>query len=168
MKSKTPPPNGTRTKPKTAKGRAPSTKLDGPTRAKQVAFLTAYAELGNVTHAAFTAQVDRSSHYWWMEHDPRYPKAFEEAEAISCDNVRQRIRQWAMEGWEEPVVYQGAIQYHRDAEGNPVKPVTVRKRSDRLIELMAKAKCPEFRDKHEHEHKGTVTLEAILAASHVD
>ena len=44
----------------------------------------------------------------------------------------------------EPVVYQGQIA--RDKKGQLV---TITKYSDRMLEVLAKAKCPEFRDKHE-------------------
>jgi hypothetical protein len=94
------------------------TKPDSPTRAKQVAFLAAVAELGTITRAALVAGVHRSMHL----------------------------------GWLEPVVYQGRIQYvqecdargrvKKDKSGRPIeRMVAVRKFSDRLLELHAKAKC---------------------------
>jgi hypothetical protein len=130
-----------------------------PTRAKQVAFLTAVAELGTITRAALAAGVHRSMHYDWLN-DEAYTKAFTDAEEMFRDSVRTEVHRRAVEGWLEPVVYQGRIQYVQecDARGRVKKPksgrpiermVVVRKFSDRLLELHAKAKCPEYRDKHE-------------------
>jgi len=146
--------------PANKKRPAAATESDSLTRAKQAAFLAAYEQVGNVTHAARLANVHRATHYGWLEEDPKYPKLFEDAQAVACDNVRQHVRQIALEGWYEPVVYQGKIQFveeldakgkvKRGKDGKPIAhPVVIRRRSDRILELLAKAVCPEFRDRHE-------------------
>jgi hypothetical protein len=162
------------------KKRIPPTKPDTPTRAKesdlrskQVAFLTAVAELGTITRAALAAGVHRSMHYDWLN-DEAYTKAFNDAEEMFRDSVRTEAHRRAVEGWLEPVVYQGRIQFveeldsrgrvKKGKDGKPIAHmVAVRKFSDRLLELHAKAKCPEYRDKHEITGAGggPVTLQVI-------
>ena len=41
--------------------------------------MSAYAECGNIVHAARRADIDKTTHYWWMEHDADYPERFAEA-----------------------------------------------------------------------------------------
>lgn len=162
------------------KKRIPPTKPDSPTRAKQVAFLAAVAELGTITRAALAAGVHRSMHYDWLA-DKAYTKAFNDAEEMFRDSVRAEVHRRAVEGWLEPVVYQGRIQFveERDGrgrvkQGKDGKPiahmVAVRKFSDRLLELHAKAKCPEYRDKHEITGAGggPVTLQVITGVPQPD
>lgn len=112
---------------------------------KQRAFLEAYAFYGNLTRAADEAKVNRLTHYDWMETDPQYVAGFEAAEDQYADRIRDAVRQRAVEGVAEPVIWQGKIQ--RDAGTDET--VTTLRRSDRLLEVLAKAKCPEFRDKTE-------------------
>lgn len=150
------------------------TKVDSPTRAKQKAFLEAYSRLGTITHAAESAGVARDMHYRWLETDS-YAKEYGAAQERFVDRVRDAVRLRAIDGWEEPIVYQGRIQTFRllddngdvikDKNGNPVEfPATVRKFSERLLELLAKAKAPEFKDKL--ELGATESLGEIMARSY--
>jgi len=52
----------------------------------------------------------------------------------------------AFEGTEEPTIFQGQYCYSRDIITGEVKVVTVRKRSDRMMELFLKRHKPEFRE----------------------
>lgn len=87
--------------------------------------------------------MDRRSHYDWIAADPEYVKAFADAEARFADKVRGLVREGA-EGVRVPVFYQG--KQITDLKGEPAYNIL---RSDRLLELLAKAKCAEFRDKQE-------------------
>jgi len=148
---------------------------DALTKAKQRAFLTALALHGTITAASLEVGLDRSTHYDWMNQET-YAEAFHEAEHIYADSIRDEVRQRGRDGWLEPVVYQGQIQYawERDKYGERILDkddlpiahmVVIRKKSDRLLELLAKAKCSEFRDKLEHS-VGEKTLEQLLSASY--
>lgn len=147
-----------------------STPVDTLTRAKQDSFLEAFAIVGNVAGAAAATGLHRSTHYLWMK-DSDYALRFQEAEEEFRDSIRNEVRVRAVDGWLEPVVYQGRIQFVEerdengevklDAAGRPIAHVVaVRKKSDRILELLAKAKVPEFKDKV--EHSGRLTLEQIL------
>ena len=98
--------------------------------------------------AAKAAGIWRKTHYRWLK-DQSYAEEFQDAQEEFRDRIRAEIRRRAIDGWDEPVVYQGVLTG-----------AVVRKYSDRMLELMAKAYCPEFRD--QVEHKGRLTLEQIL------
>lgn len=61
--------------------------------------------------------------------DPEFAAAWEEAAEQARGVIEAEIRRRAIEGWEEP------------GRNGPV-----RKYSDRLLELMARARLPEYRD----------------------
>jgi hypothetical protein len=63
------------------------------------------------------------------------------------------VRRRAIDGVPEPLIWQGVI-----VKDNDGVIVTVLKRSDRILELLAKGKCPEFRDKHEITGAGGAPL----------
>src|SRR4051812_6077304 len=128
-----------------------------PTRAKEIsavtivrqeAFLDAYGKHGNVEAAAQVAGIHRNTHYRWIkeENDPggEYKERFETATGQFADRVRHEITRRAIQGDKEPVMYQG--QQCRDDAGNLLY---LAKKSDRLLELLARAACPEFREKRE-------------------
>lgn len=129
-------------------------------KGKKGAFLTGLAAVGTVTGAAVLAKIHRTTHYLWMAEDTDYAKATEEALEQFADSVRNEVRRRSIDGWLEPVIYQGQYQFIelKNPDGSPRvdefgKPtheiVAIRKFSDRLLECLAKAKCPEFREKHE-------------------
>jgi hypothetical protein len=121
---------------------AQATQKRRPRARKKVAFLDAVAMHGTVQAAAAGAGVHRATHYRWLDNDPEYAAAFEEARETFRDQVRNEVKRRGIDGWDEPVIYQG--QNPKDDKG---RGVTVRKYSDRMLELLAKAVCPEFRDK---------------------
>lgn len=59
------------------------------------------------------------------------------------EKISHVIHDRAVDGWEEPVYYQGECIGH------------VQKYSDRLLELQAKRHCPEYRDKSQVDHNVT-------------
>lgn len=114
-------------------------------RPKQRAFLRAMAETGNITVAAAAAKITRQSHYRWMaeDSDGSYAAAFKVAEDEAADLLEKAARQRAVEGWEEPVFYQG------EQTGS------VRKYSDTLLIFMLKGAKPEkYKERGAVEHTG--------------
>jgi hypothetical protein len=100
-------------------------------QAKKAAFLEAYSKLGTITHAAKAAGVPRSSHYEWLQTDPEYRKAYDDAEQQAIEGLEREARRRAIEGTEEPVFHQGQIV------GG------VRKYSDTLLIFLLKGARPE-------------------------
>ena len=106
---------------------------------KKRAFLAAYAECGNVTHAAELAGVSRRSHVDWMK-DPAYVEAFRAAEDQAADKLEKEARRRAIEGLER-------IKFGRNGEPlvNPHtgQPYTAREYSDTLLIFLLKGIRPE-------------------------
>ena len=99
------------------------------TRAKQGAFLAAYAENSRVDLAAKSAGIARSTHYEWMKTDQQYPALFAEAEELAAQTLLDEAVRRGRDGWDEPVTIAGEAK-------------TVRRYSDRLMERLLEAKFP--------------------------
>lgn len=143
--------------------------------AKRSKFLASYRVLGNVSAAARHAGVSRTQHYEWMQ-DPKYVVLFNDAHEEACDLLEEQLRKSAMGQREEPVIWQGQLQYRVivDHEGNPFLdekgkpkfvPLTVLKQNDVANFFLLKAARPEkYRENVKHEITGDVNLIARLAA----
>lgn len=79
------------------------------TAKKKAAFLTAYVECGTITHAVRAAKVSRQTHYVWLKKDPEYARDFAEAEQAAGEMLEREARRRAIEGVQEPIVYQGKV-----------------------------------------------------------
>jgi hypothetical protein len=129
--------------------------------ARQRAFLSAYARVGTVAVAARTARVGRASHYVWLK-DATYQVAFTETEEVAVQYLEDEARRRAMEGIQEPVIYQGALCFEplrdlktgeikRDRKGQPLlstTPLTIPRKSDNLLMFLLKALRPEVYREH--------------------
>ncbi len=103
--------------------------------AAQAVFLDSYSQGHSITKSCQAARVSRETLYTWKEHDEAFMFRFNQAKEEGDDCVRDEIRRRGVEGWEEPI-YQLKTYVG-----------TVRKYSDRMLEMMAKARMPEYRDK---------------------
>jgi hypothetical protein len=119
----------------------PSTETNSPTRAtKKQLFLEAIAKVGNISEAARLVDINRASHYDWLsdaDGGKAYQQAFEDAMEQFADLVRETVKNRAIFGTQHEIWFKGVMVGYRYEY------------SDRLLELQAKAKCPEFREKHE-------------------
>lgn len=87
----------------------------------------------------------RQTHYDWMNNDPDYPERFKEAKERFRSQVFEAVRSRAIDGWEEPVYYEG------------LQVGTKRKYSDTLLKDLAQAVMPQvFSDKKEVRHTGSI------------
>jgi molybdenum-dependent DNA-binding transcriptional regulator ModE len=82
-------------------------KVGQSTRAKQKAFLEALAILGTIDHAAKAVRMSRSTHYRWLEENETYVNAVDDVLESYRDSIRAEVHRRAIDGWQEPVVYQG-------------------------------------------------------------
>ncbi len=96
------------------------------------AFLAAFRETGNVCLACKAAGVGRSSHYRWLEEEPAYREAFDQAKLQAADVLEAEAYRRAVEGWVEPVGW-----YKGTAGG------TVRRYSDALLIFTLKGLLPD-------------------------
>lgn len=117
-------------------------------------FLDGLADSMSPTAAARRARVAVSEVYRWKDSDPEFGAAWLRAYDAGTHLLEDAANRRAFLGTEEPVWYQG-------------KQVgTVRKPSDRLMELMLKARAPEkYRERVDHTVTATPMTAAELAAA---
>lgn len=86
------------------------------------AFLAALADTGVLSAAAELASVERTTVWRRRQNDPEFAKACEEALKLAADALEQEARRRALEGAQEPVIYQGqpTYVYETDEAGYPV------------------------------------------------
>jgi hypothetical protein len=73
---------------------------------KKAAFLRALAQRGILTDAEEATGIFRMQHHRWMQQDPEYAAAVEQAQQQAYDSLEREAWRRATEGTEEPV-YQG-------------------------------------------------------------
>lgn len=118
---------------------------------KTKAFLAAIAATPNVSWAAAAVPIRRELHYRRLKRDPLYKAAFTEAWDIGCGALEDRAMIRAIEGVQEPVFWQGeecghiTRYYHTEF-------------------LLRGAMPKKYRERHEVEHTGTVTIVERLQA----
>lgn len=135
----------------------------------QRAFLAAYEEYGTVAGAARAVGCERTNHnHRWLS-NPEYEAAFKEAKEASVQFLETEIRRRALEGDDEPVIYQGKRCYEmvRNLKGKLVKkPLTIKRKSDNLGMFILKGERPEkYRDnwRGEIDHKVEIRQDPDLA-----
>lgn len=133
-----------------------------PTRAKvnrQHVFLETYRAVGCITQAAQASKIEPSAHYNWLRRDPEYAEAFRTAQDAAVDLLVVEARRRALEGEEEPVIYQGGLCYET-LPNKKKKQIVLRRRSDVLLMFLIKGARPEiYRDsfKGEIKHSGAIS-----------
>jgi hypothetical protein len=133
------------------------------TQANRKRFLKAFSECGNIGESARRAKVARSLHYVWLR-DPEYKQAFEEAGEHATDILVEEARRRAHDGWEEPVIYQGELQYQLDKQGNLTQiPLAVRKYDSTLLMFLIKGRRPEM---YRENFKGEIVHTADVRVNH--
>ena len=73
---------------------------------RQRAFLTAFARVGRVKHAAALARTDRSNHFRWLKADAEYADAFDLARRDYVDELNKEVDRRAVTGTLAPI-FQG-------------------------------------------------------------
>jgi hypothetical protein len=130
------------------------------------AFLAAISVCPSITRAAAAAGVHRRLHYRRYKDDPVYAAAFDEAYSQGIAYLEDCCMEHAIEGFEQPVIWQGLMSYERDESGayrrdaaGRLIPLTIRKHSVELKKFMLKGALPEkYRENHHVEHTGSVNV----------
>jgi hypothetical protein len=107
----------------------------------QEKFLQSFSRTANIRAACLAAHIDRSTVYYWQEHDTEFSLKFNVANEEANDLIRAALWRRGVEGVETYVISMGKAVY---VDG---KPLMEREYSDNLLALLAKARMPEFRDK---------------------
>lgn len=106
-------------------------------------FLTELSSVPFVTHAAEKAGTTPQTAYAHRKADPEFAKAWDEAIAQGNTIAPDRLQKTA---WDLAVV--GVVRQKFGNEGQLLEEWV--ERDGKLLALMLKAKCPEFREKVEH------------------
>lgn len=97
------------------------------TRVQMHKYLSAYAYYGTHLQAQRASGVHRENHYNWLKVWPlTYAPMFDDAQRITGEVLEETARKRAVDGWDEPVFYEGEVCGH------------IRKYSDRMLELTLK------------------------------
>ena len=121
-------------------------------RATQELFLKTFSQTANVKLSCLAAKISRNAVYAWLEKDEQFSLRYHQAELDANDTIRAEMYRRGVHGVEEPVVSVGKLVY---VDG---KPLTVKKYSDNLLSLLAKSRMPEFREKQQVEHSGSIDI----------
>jgi len=105
-------------------------------------FLESLRNHGIVRQACKEAVVGRRTAYTHRDRFPEFAAQWEDALEDHRDIVRAEVIRRGIQGVDKPIFYQGE------------RVDTVKEYSDRMLELHAKALCPEYREKHQLEHTG--------------
>lgn len=103
-------------------------------------FLAAYINVAksgkmSIAKAAEMIGIDRGKHYEWLK-DDKYVQQFRKTQEQLGDVLEEEAFSRAVEGWDEPVFYEGAICGH------------IRKKSDSLLtKLLMAFKPDKYREK---------------------
>jgi hypothetical protein len=103
----------------------------------QRAFLAAFSRLGVLISAEEASGVKRETHWRWMKEDPTYPERYEAAREAFGDTLEEAARKRAVEGYEQFIPNPKTGVAIDERTGEPIKQ---RVYSDRLMEVMLKAK----------------------------
>lgn len=124
-----------------------SNKKPKSTAIKKKAFLECYAKLGIINRVCESIGIHRTTFFQWRDRGAEFAKEFQLADEAFNESLEAEMDRRGKEGYLEPVFYQG-------------KEVSaVRKYSDVLLIVRAKAKMPEkYKDRIEQEHKGKVIV----------
>lgn len=129
----------------------------------KVAFIEEFSKHGVVAKACRVVGISRSRYRKWTQEDETFAILHKDAYEDAVDEGEYELRRRAIEGHNEPIFYQGNPVWERDPNtgevklddaGQPVQ-LTVRKVSDKLLELYVKAnRKAKYGDKTTHEHVG--------------
>jgi len=113
-------------------------------------FLTTLRDSGNITVSCMKAGISRALAYKWRDNDARFRDLWFIAIEISVDKLEYVARNRAVKGTKKPIYYKGELIDH------------VYEPSDRLMELLLKAKRPEeFNPVQKLEHSGGVSIDVV-------
>ena len=125
-----------------------------PSESKDL-FIKHLKQTCNVTASVLVAGCSRKAIYNTRDRDEEFAEEWDAAIAEATDTLEAEARRRAVDGFEEPVYYQG------------VQVGAVRKYSDRMLELLLKGHTPEkYKDRVQHsgDVKVGVTQQALIEA----
>ena len=88
--------------------------------------------------AAAAAGVSRATAFYHKANDPEFRARWEKAVEVALDALLDEAYRRGALGYEEPVIHGGQVSTITDPTTREQRPLTVRKHSDRLLEVLLK------------------------------
>lgn len=104
----------------------------------QELFLQILEDTASPKQAAQVCGISRRLAFEYKTKDLEFRRRWEQAIDVAMDALLDEAYRRACIGVEEPVIYQGQLSMTKDAATGEDRPLTVRKHSDRLLEVMLK------------------------------
>ncbi len=88
--------------------------------------------------AAAAAGISRNTAFYHKANDHEFRSRWDKAVEVALDALLDEAYRRAALGYDEPVIHQGRVATVADPETGEERPLTVRKHSDRLLEVLLK------------------------------
>lgn len=109
----------------------------------QEIFLQVLEDTASPKQAAQACGISRRLAFEYKQNDVEFRTRWEKAIDVAMDALLDEAYRRACLGVEEPVIYQGQLSTTRDPQTGDERPLTVRKHSDRLLEVLLKFRYGE-------------------------
>jgi hypothetical protein len=120
---------------------------------RQVNFLRAFSRRGIVSDGCQVADISRATVSYWRDEEEWFEDLYQAAILEACDNLEAEAHRRAVEGIDEPVIWQGMPTTVKDATTGTERLLTTKKYSDPLLTLLLKGNMPEkYRENVKHDH----------------
>lgn len=93
--------------------------------------------------AAAAAGISRNTAFYHKANDHEFRSRWDKAVEVALDALLDEAYRRAALGYDEPVIHQGRVATVADPETGEERPLTVRKHSDRLLEVLLKFRYGE-------------------------
>ena len=105
---------------------------------RKAIFLAVLEDTASPKAAAAAAGIVRSTASYHKANDLEFRTQWEAAVEVALDSLLEEAYRRAAVGVDEPVIHQGRVSTVADPETGDERPLTVRKYSDRLMEVLLK------------------------------
>ena len=93
--------------------------------------------------AAAAAGISRNTAFYHKANDHEFRSRWDKAVEVALDALLDEAYRRAALGYDEPVIHQGRVATVADPETGEERPLTVRKHSDRVLEVLLKFRYGE-------------------------
>lgn len=135
----------------------PISSRDAIKRARQIVFLKAFAETGNISQVCKAIGINYTTQREWHK-DSWYAKHFKDAYQQYQDRIELEVHNRAIVGEQVPII--GKVQTPFGPEDRIIGYKTVK--SENLLMFQAKRHIPEYRDKYEPKDEKPIDINSPM------
>lgn len=131
---------------------------------RKARFLEVLEETASPKAAAAAVGIVRSTAFYHRANDLEFRKQWEAAVEVALDALLEEAYRRSVVGHDEPLVHQGRLSTVTDPVTGEERVQTIRKYSDRLMEVLLKWRYPQMADRLSVKVEDTgLSAEALLA-----